>query len=638
MSAGLECFRDAYSAAIQSFLSGGGEVSLERAYELGRRAITEDLSVLDLAEVHHDVVTRTLLDASSREELGRIAEAAKSFYMESMSIVEMARRGFHEAQETARLQQHHATLVRGLADAALEINSTLSVDKMMQILADHARRIIGASWCMTKLHVGDESGKELTSLSRENGSATPRARLDDPFDRMQSMVLRSSHVVRITQEELAEHSDLEGATPDGLPIRGWLAAPLVGRNGRRIGLIELSGKVGGEFDESDESMLVQLAQMASVAIENARLYEHEHGIAETLQRSLLPERLPEIPGVDVAARYVPGSIGVAVGGDWYDVIALSRDRVSLTMGDVAGRGIRAAAVMGQLRMAVRAYSLEEMPPVAVVQSVDRLLKRLELKEMATMIYLVVTSGSSEIRFVNAGHPPPLVLAPDGRAHYLQEDCSVPLGVVPHAGFKEMTAQVPPGSIILLYTDGLIERRGVPIQEGLARLKRAVAGRIGEPKWLCERVLEEMLAGEPSDDTALLAVRTAPHLEERLQLRMPAEPESLAGFRLTLQRWLRENKATEVEAFEITVACGEACTNAIEHAYGPREETFEVEARMQEKDVLISVRDFGRWRPPRGARGRGLDVMKQLMDSVEVLPGPSGTEVRLRRRLNGGAGA
>jgi PAS domain S-box-containing protein len=364
-----------------------------------------------------------------------------------------------------------------------------------------------------------------------------------------------------------------------------------------------------------------------------RRAEREHRIASTLQRSLLPETLPVIPGVSLAVRYQPATTGMEIGGDWYDVIPLPNGHVALAIGDVAGHGLRAAATMGQLRMALRAYALEERSPVGVVRRVRELVQRLIPSEMATLLYMVFDQESGSIAYSNAGHLPPLVIPSEGRGTYLEDALAPPLGAAPHPEYDvEASASIPPGSTLLLFTDGLVERRGVSVRNGLDRLEEEARAVGADLEAMCDHVLVSLLEGEVSDDVALLALRPIPFAGP-LQLRVPAEPSMLASLRHTLRRWLREADASPAETYEILVACGEACANAIEHPHGARTGYLELEAEYAHGEIDIRVRDSGTWRespPPDG--GFGLKLIGELMDSVEVIREADGTTVRMRRRL------
>jgi PAS domain S-box-containing protein len=362
--------------------------------------------------------------------------------------------------------------------------------------------------------------------------------------------------------------------------------------------------------------------------------EREHRIAETLQRSLLPELLPDIPGIVLAARYVPATREAEVGGDWYDVVPLPDGRLGVAIGDVAGHGLRAASTMGQLRMALRAYAVESESPGEVLARMQQLVRALGLPDMATAVYLVFDPDSGLVVYSNAGHPPPLVITPEGEASFLEEGLAPPLGTMPHAEHVEATSRLVPGSTLLLFTDGLIERRGSSLREGLERLRLAAAGgAVTDLEELCDLVLASLVERDVDDDIALLALQPVLLAGRPLHLRVPAEPRSLAPLRHTLRRWLREVDAGRQESYEILVACGEACANAIQHPFAARQDILEIDLALRDQDVELVVRDTGTWRSASsGGGGHGLALIRQLMDSVQIQSGPGGTEVQMRRRL------
>jgi anti-sigma regulatory factor (Ser/Thr protein kinase)/PAS domain-containing protein len=371
-------------------------------------------------------------------------------------------------------------------------------------------------------------------------------------------------------------------------------------------------------------------------ITEGRQAEREHRIAETLQRSLLPDRLPELPGMALAARYVPAGADTAVGGDWYDVVELPSGHVGLAIGDVAGHGLRAASTMGQLRMALRAYALEEPSPAKVVSRLDRLVSRLLVSEIVTVIYLVLDLDSGMIQFANAGHPPPLLVGSEGHTSYLEDGLGSPLGCDDPGLPVESSFRLAPDSTLLLFTDGLVEQRGISIHEGLQRLETLAADCGHDTEALCENLLCSMVEHDTADDVALLAIRPVP-LTDRPILRMPAEPRVLAPLRQTLRRWLRESDADPQVANDIVLACGEVCANVIEHAYGAREGPLEISLDVRDGTAEVIVRDRGCWRPSSGIDGgHGLPLIQELMESVELTGGPDGTVVRMRRRVSSGS--
>ncbi len=421
-------------------------------------------------------------------------------------------------------------------------------------------------------------------------------------------------------------------------LKTAIAVPLAVEG--RVGGVLQVGRFARErtFTPEEDSLLQVLASRVALAIEHARLYARELGIVETLQRSLLPERLPELPGLMTAAKYMPGGRGADVGGDWFDAVALDGGRLGLAMGDVVGHGIGAAALMGQLRNALRAYAFDGNEPGAVVEKLDRLLQNLEAGKMATLLYMVIEPDLGSLTFASAGHLPPLIVGPDGEASYIEGGRSLPLGVMPSIDYPEATVAIEPGSMILLYTDGLVEERGVSIDAGLDALREAAAGGPSDPEQLCEHVVSKLLAHRPAtDDIAVLALRTVPLSQERVHIDLPTNPRALAVLRRTVARWLESIGASREEAGDIQIACHEASSNAMEHAYHFREATIDFDAEYDGERVLVTVADEGGWREPReDDRGRGLDLIRALMDSVEIETNETGTTVRMAKALAGGS--
>jgi PAS domain S-box-containing protein len=423
-------------------------------------------------------------------------------------------------------------------------------------------------------------------------------------------------------------------------LQSLAAAPLPLDQGV-TGALQVGSLKRREFTAQEVSLLSLLADRAALAVRHARRYEHERGIVETLQRSLLPPSLPLVPGFTMAARYLPAETDARVGGDWYDVIVLEEGRVAVAIGDVSGHGIRAAALMGQLRNALRAYAFEGYPPGVAAGRLDRLVRQLESGWFATLAYAVVEPDSDKVTIANAGHPSPLVVAPDGEARFLEDGRGSPLGTAASTdAFTEATYDVPAGSLIFFYTDGLIERRGTPLLDSLENLRQVVAAGPPHPEALCEHVRVELLGDEPPrDDVAFVAVRLIPLTEEHLHLTMPAEPKTLVAARAIIGRWLEAAGADERAVHDMQTACHEACANVIEHAYRFRDATFDIEGLVVHDEVELTIRDTGGWRGAGNPdRGRGFAMMQSLVDDVEVERSETGTSVTLRRRLKRGVSA
>lgn len=421
-------------------------------------------------------------------------------------------------------------------------------------------------------------------------------------------------------------------------MRSVVSVPLVA-GGKVTGVVQAGRSEPDRFTEDDLLLLRLAADRVGLALEHVRVYEREHRIAETLQRSLLPDRIPSVPGLDVAVRYLAAASEAEVGGDWYDVIPIDSSRVGLVMGDVAGKGLAAASMVGRLRSALRAYALEGHDAKTVVERLNQLVwSELEDSQMATLAYLEVDQGEGRLSWVNAGHLPPLVLE-EGGARYLEGPSSVPLGVMPYAQYEAGSMELPSGATILLYTDGLVERPGELLDDGLQRLADTAADPSGGPERLCDELLDRLVPGGAADDDVAILALYCPALEGRFTLTLPASSDELASMRALLRRWLRQTDGSEEEVAEILTAAGEAAANAIEH--GSNGEPFEVAGTLDGPEVCIRVTDYGGWReksPDRGG-GRGLVLMRELMDRVEVDRAEGGTTVRMTRRLgNGAAGA
>jgi len=419
-----------------------------------------------------------------------------------------------------------------------------------------------------------------------------------------------------------------------LGLSSLLIVPLIAR-ARTLGALTLvHAESGRRYEEEDLRFAEDLARRAAVAVDNARLYTREHRAVVTLQQSLLPRQLPDIPGMQFAARYLPATSEVDVGGDWYDAIALADGNVGLVIGDVAGHGLEAAAVMGQFRNALRAYALDGAGPAAAVDRLNRLTRTFEQNDMATLVYGEFDSTVNSLRFVRAGHPPPLVRAPDGTVTGVNGRGSLPVGVAHNSQYEADTLELAPNTTLLLYTDGLVERRGETLEDGIARLERVLSGAPSSLEELCDHVIETA-APDPdrADDIAVLALRPVPVDATAFRTSLRAEPSELSRLRRMLGRWLRATQATAQEIYDITIACGEASANAIEHAYGARPASFDVEGTLEDDCVVVRVRDYGTWRAPRGQhRGRGLKLIDALMEDVRISRRDDGTEVTMRRRI------
>ena len=552
----------------------------------------------------------------------------------------------YAAEQKARAQAEAAReRVAFLAGASELFSRSLDVD---QILGRLARLTVPrlADWCSVDLvDHGAFRNVAVTHVDPDKVSLARELRRRYPIDPEDPT--GAPNAARSGRSELHEeitHDLLQQSARDGEHLRilrelgpmSAMVVPLSAR-GRTLGAVTfVSAESKRRFGPDDLQLAEDFVSRAALASDNALLYQYEHRAATNLQRSLLPRELPELPGIQLAARYLPATHELEVGGDWYDVMVLPSGEVALVIGDVAGRGLDAATVMGQLRTTTRVYAFTGYSAAETVERLNATAAdAFDRSDMATLFYLVLDPASSIVRYVNAGHLPPLVLGTDGQVSQLDGPHSLPIGVRPHGHYQTVEGRLDPGATIVLYTDGLIERRGESIDVGIERLKTVLEQAPTRFDELPDVILEQVAPAEQrSDDIALLALRTVHIGSMPLRLTLPAEFSTLSSVRRTLRRWLEEAGADAEEVHQIVTACGEACANAIEHAYGPHAATFQLDALREGAEITVAVRDSGSWRPPRGDTGRGLgtELMNRLMDSVDIEGTSEGTEVRLRRRL------
>jgi integral membrane sensor domain MASE1/anti-sigma regulatory factor (Ser/Thr protein kinase) len=371
-------------------------------------------------------------------------------------------------------------------------------------------------------------------------------------------------------------------------------------------------------------------------VTDRRRRELDRRTVEILQQALLPEELPPIEGFSLAARYVPAEPGAAMGGDWYDVIPRPDGCVVLVIGDVAGHGVEAANVMAQVRMAVRAHALGTPEPASTVRATQRLIRdAFGSTQMVGLGLAVLDRSRREAAVVLAGLPPPIVVGSDGKAELVDIPVGLPLGVgaASTSPYESSSLRLDPGSTLLLYTDGLVDRRDRSLDVAFERL-RAAASRLGDADLgtsfdaFVGRVLDE-----PShDDVAVLAARLEASADDRLRIWIDADPSLLSPLRERLRVWLAGMGASPEVVQDVVLACSEACANVIQHAYGARGGRIEIDLEVRDGDASLSVRDFGSWRAPRptGGGGRGLHLIEATMDQVRVDRAPGGTRVVMRR--------
>ncbi|MER6077862.1 SpoIIE family protein phosphatase [Streptomyces sp. NPDC001833] len=416
---------------------------------------------------------------------------------------------------------------------------------------------------------------------------------------------------------------LDGIGPGGLAV-----LPLPAR-GRVAGVCLIGWDRPHEFVPEERSLLTATASLAGQALSRAQAHDAEQELATMLQRSLLPRRLPELPGGIAVARYLPARRGLQVGGDWYDVIALSEDRVALVIGDVQGHSAAAATIMGQMRTAVRAYAVEGHPPDVVVSHANRLLVGMETDLFATCCYAELDMDEGDILFVRAGHVAPLLRHPDGSTEEVEVEGGLPLGISMEAEFPMTAVALAPGTMLALVTDGLVEAADLSLDEGMRRTRATLAAADpSDPGRVADDLLGDF--GRREDDVALLLLRydgmkTRPVRSGWLVWRLPDAVMHARRFTArTLRRWKVEEAADPV-----LLVVSELVTNALVHTQGP----VSLDLVLREDRVRVCVSDSSPRAPAKpvivdweSTGGRGLLLVESMSESFGTVPVAGGKQV------------
>ncbi len=722
-----------YAEALQTYLQAKGEAGLAVGHELGRRALSARLSMLDIIENH----SRLAEETERRRPDDRAA--ALQFLLRTLAEFDVATRGFLDS--TMRYDQQPARS-DGLADRDVFRDALVNSLQEGFFVANHVGAIVEINEAFVDITgygpdalpyqppypwVNDETttNKRLSAL-REHGSITTEtairhrdgtvrwvaisinavtaqrtdhhayvgtirdvtaeravvereravARLATAVsvaknvDEVLSMALAQSRsrldtrrltacVWRQGEPDPAVHtageprvstwSDLDedwrrtfadardwlpltvtpvGAEPSTGTTRGFVAV----LTGARDVVVGLEHAVPRAVGAEDRQYVMALFGHISLAMQHVRQLEIARDTSLTLQRSLLPaSTLP----VGCAVRYEPAVSPLEIGGDFYDVLPVGEDRIGIIVGDCVGRGLSAAAVMGQLRASTRALLLTGAEPARLLEHLDSVTEFIPDAFCATVFVAIADLDSQTLEYSSAGHVPPVFAPGSARPELLTDGRSVPLGVHRDSPRPHAVRPLPAGSTLLLYTDGLIERRDQAIDEQIGRVADAVAD---TAELSVEAVADEILrrlAPEAGydDDVAIVVYRcpSAPLLIEE-----DASPRRLSDVRHRFAAWLEANGIEGPVADDIILVVNEACTNSVEHAYRGREPgRMRVEAQLRDGHVQICVADSGSWKTPPadpGTRGRGLVLIHKISDEVEVRGTDDGTSVEMSFRL------
>jgi serine phosphatase RsbU (regulator of sigma subunit)/anti-sigma regulatory factor (Ser/Thr protein kinase) len=515
--------------------------------------------------------------------------------------------------------------VQRVTDTAL---AHLSVEGLLDELLERVREILAVDTAAILLI--DETRNELVARAAKG--------IEEEVDRGVRIPIGKGFAGRVAAERApvalhrVDHSTVLNPILFQKGIRSLLGVPLIA-HGDVVGVMHVGTKTRRRFSNDETELLQLVADRVALAL-RVRLSDRARVVIETFQRTFLPEVLPFLPGIRVATRYLPAATAVGVGGDWFDTFVRPEGDIVLVIGDVAGHGLPAASLMGKMRNALRANALIGGTALDILLRADEYHRYFGEGELVTLLIGLLGRDLRTFRYVSAGHPPPLVVSPEGAAFASEHGANPPLGL-PHApSFVEEQVAIRPGTSLLLYTDGLIERRDESLDVGLERLRstaeRALNGTASNEA--ITELLEGVIDGpRPTDDVALLVLHREATPAEQLEFAVDARARSLVIIRRAVSRWLEDLEVPDLVAKEIVMAVHEASANVVEHAYGPAGGTITIAAKHEEDLVEVLIRDSGTWRgASRGDRGNGLKLMRGLMDTVLVDTSEAGTTVLLQR--------
>ncbi|PWR16086.1 histidine kinase [Micromonospora sicca] len=536
------------------------------------------------------------------------------------------------AAQTTQLTQQ----LQSLSDFAAALSGTLTLDDVARVTLRYAINSFdadrvafavdeGGTWRMVRRTRGellDEADERLPPLWRRAPAESPgpvaaTARSGVPCYVSDGHPLRETAVDRHDQK-----------------IRALAALPL--RSSVVRGALAVGYQTPHTWSAAERALLIASAELVGQAAERARRFETQHGTAQLLQRSMLPEQLPDLPRLRIAARYAPGVDGNAAGGDFYDAFVLPTGALGVVLGDVAGHDVQAAARMGQVRAALRALALSDPRPDAVLAGLDRLVSSLGAEGgtqelFVTVVFGVVEPDRERITLASAGHPAPLIRRCSAAGEPFAEYVDVPPGAPLGLGCRPRTATVPfrPGDTLLLFSDGVVERRWQDLTAGLDELAGAVtAAGSGDPRALCAAATAAV-PGATEDDVAVLAVEHAVKPSRSVSMEVPAEPTAPGRVRHWMTAQLTEWRVPEAVVGAAVLCTSELTTNALLHAGT----AARVEIDLSAERLLVSVADSG----TRGtvtrtqtdtlsSRGRGLGLIEELSDAWGTDPTVRGSTV------------
>lgn len=731
-------FHAQYAAALRTYLRARDEDSLAVAYELGRRALQEEVSLLAIIERHVQLILEVA------EDVRIDAPIALEFLLQMLVPLDIATRGFLDgtrryARERARAEgladrdKFRTALVNSLQEgffvadhqgAVIEMNNALVdilgypaeglpyrwphpwlVDQQGARQQQALVQTIGTTAYETPIRHHDGHLVWVTvSINAVQGSGSEQSvfvgtirdiTAERAFAARESAVLRLATAVAVAKsvDELLSITLAECGTaidvqrvvaiswPNGegeptIQVAGetsqtswrgldpWLRhtfedarhqLPLTARTverpenpGKAHGLVAVLSGAGDlalwlelrtpRWVSAEDRLLVTvLIGHLSLAMQHVRQFETARETALTLQRALLPTMQPP-PGFVV--RYEPAVPPLEIGGDWYDVLPIGDHRIGIVVGDCVGRGLPAAAVMGQLRSSARALLINGAEPALLLEQLDSAASLIPNAYCTTVFLAVLDTESGVLQYSNAGHMPAVLVGPEpGMIAMLTDAASVPLAVRRPEPRPQSSRVLPPGSTLMLFTDGLVERKHESIDDGIARAAAVLVKTTALPlDSVADAVLRDLAPPAGYDDDVAMVIYR--HHQSPLRIETEASAERLVGIRHRLADWLRTAGVPDESAADIVLVVNEACTNCVEHAYsGQRLGTMVLDAELTPGEIRARITDQGSWKAPAADPdngGRGLLLMRALSSAVELDLAPTGTTADITFRLPDGA--
>jgi PAS domain S-box-containing protein len=535
-----------------------------------------------------------------------------------------------------RLDERRRAAVAALAAA---VGSQATVGPLAEAAAASIRASLGADVVRVAVQVAE---RQLEVLAADGAGGLSDEDRYVPLDASHALATaaRERRVVTVgDRAEWLRRFPEAGPLVEAEELHATVCCPFT--SAQQLGVVSLSWRRPRPVTDDELRTLSDLLAVLGEALARARSTELERDAVAALQHALLPiDTFPDTP-LDIAVRYSPALRGLELGGDWYDLFALDEGRIGVVTGDVVGRGAAAAAVMGQLRAALRAISMSRPEPAEALAELDRFCATTDGAFCTTVVYGVLDPATRQFTFASAGHLPPLLSDPVAGTRPLEDVRGLPLGVVPEGADRpQATVELAPGSTLLLFTDGLVERRDRAIDDGIDHLAASL-DRFGTLpiEALADRLLATV-ATDAEDDTALVCLHLPGPDATTLTCRIDADLAELGAVRRRLRSWFADRGVDDAVAEDLLLAAVEAVTNSIEHGYrrDPGHQTV-VELSDVDGVITVTVRDRGRWngRRPNRDRGRGLHIIEAVMDDARITSSRHGTTLHMSKLVPRTAG-